>query len=93
MACLQVKLCVAISERFRKRIWYLRALYECSGLLTLLAVLYAYALNIRRAVKIWTICLAVFARLTSVTNGRTENIMTAYMYTSLPITPTSPAEN
>ena len=51
MACLRVKLCVAISERFRKRIWYLKALYECSGLLTLLAVLYAYALNIRRAVK------------------------------------------
>jgi len=30
MACLQIKLCVAISERFRKRIWYLKALYKMS---------------------------------------------------------------
>jgi len=29
MACLQVKLCAAISARFRKCIWYLKALYEC----------------------------------------------------------------
>jgi len=27
MACLQVKLCVAVSERFRKCNWYLKALY------------------------------------------------------------------
>jgi len=27
MACLQVKLCVAISERFRKCNWYLKALF------------------------------------------------------------------
>ena len=33
MAWLQVKLCVAIPERFRKRIWYLKTLYKCSGLL------------------------------------------------------------
>jgi len=32
MACLQVKLCVAISERFGKRSYYLKALYECPGL-------------------------------------------------------------
>ena len=31
MACLQVKLCVVISERFRKCNWYLKALYECPG--------------------------------------------------------------
>jgi len=35
MACLQVKRCVAISERFRKYIWYLKALYKCQGLLYL----------------------------------------------------------
>jgi len=34
MACLQVKLCVAISERFRKCIWYLNALYKCPGYFT-----------------------------------------------------------
>ena len=28
MAYLQVKLCVAITERFRKYIWYLKALYK-----------------------------------------------------------------
>jgi len=28
MACLQIKLCVAISENFRKCIWYLKALYK-----------------------------------------------------------------
>jgi len=33
MACLQVKLCVAISERFRKCSWYLKALYKSPGLL------------------------------------------------------------
>jgi len=34
MACLHVKLCVAISERFRKDIWYLKTLYKkCPGLL------------------------------------------------------------
>ena len=32
MACLQVKLCVAISERFIKYNWYLKALYMCPGL-------------------------------------------------------------
>ena len=31
VACLQVKLCVAISERFRKYVWYLKALYKCPG--------------------------------------------------------------
>jgi len=31
MVCLQVKLCVAISECFRKYIWYLNALYKCPG--------------------------------------------------------------
>jgi len=30
---LQVKLCVAICERFRKCIWYLKALYKCPSLL------------------------------------------------------------
>jgi len=35
MACLQVKLCVAISERFRKYIWHLKGLYKCPGLLIL----------------------------------------------------------
>ena len=38
MACMQEKLCVAISERCRKRIWYLKALYKCLGLLSLLFV-------------------------------------------------------
>ena len=33
MACLQVKLCVAIYERFGKCNWYLEALYKCPGLL------------------------------------------------------------
>ena len=33
MASLQVKLCVAISERCRKCIWYLNVLYKCPGLL------------------------------------------------------------
>jgi len=33
MASLQVKLCVVISERFRKYVWYLKALYKCPGLL------------------------------------------------------------
>jgi len=33
MAYFQVKLCVAISERFKKYIWYLKALYKCLGLL------------------------------------------------------------
>jgi len=33
MACLQVKLRIAISQRFRKRTWYLKALYKCPGLL------------------------------------------------------------
>jgi len=33
MAGLQVKQCVAISERFRKSIWYLKALYKCPALL------------------------------------------------------------
>jgi len=33
MACLQVKLCVAISKRFRKCIWYLKALHKYPGLL------------------------------------------------------------
>jgi len=33
LACLQLKLCDAISERFRKYTWYLKALYECPGLL------------------------------------------------------------
>ena len=28
VACLQVKLCVAISERFRKGIWHLKTLYK-----------------------------------------------------------------
>jgi len=41
MACLQVKLCVAISECFRKCIWYLEVLYKCPALLTLL-LLYFY---------------------------------------------------
>jgi len=35
MACSQVKLCVAISERFRKCIWYLKALFKYPGLLLL----------------------------------------------------------
>jgi len=35
MACLQVKLCVAISERFRKYIWHLKGLHKCPGLLIL----------------------------------------------------------
>jgi len=33
MACLQVKLCYAISERFRKCIQYLKELYKRPGLL------------------------------------------------------------
>jgi len=33
MACLQVKLRVAISERFRKYAWHLKALYKCPALL------------------------------------------------------------
>ena len=33
MAFLQVKLCDAISERFRKCIYYLKAIYKRSGLL------------------------------------------------------------
>jgi len=33
MACLQVKLCIAISERFTKCIWYLKSLFKCPGLL------------------------------------------------------------
>ena len=33
MACLQVKLYVAMSDCFRKCIWYLKALYKCPGLL------------------------------------------------------------
>jgi len=36
MAYLQVKLCLAITERLRKCIWYLKALYKCPCLLTLL---------------------------------------------------------
>jgi len=28
IACLQVKLCVATSERFGERIWYLKSLYK-----------------------------------------------------------------
>jgi len=32
MACLQVKLCVDISERFKMH-WYFKALYKCPGLL------------------------------------------------------------
>ena len=39
MACLQVKLCVAISERFGER--YLKPLYKCPGLLYLLYSLYS----------------------------------------------------
>ena len=39
MACLQVKLCVAISECFRKCIWYLKALYKCPDLLYFLLYL------------------------------------------------------
>jgi len=35
MTCLQVKLCDAISERFRKCTWYLSALYKCPGILPL----------------------------------------------------------
>ena len=35
MACLQVKLCVAVSERLRKHTWYLKALYKCPDLLLL----------------------------------------------------------
>jgi len=31
--CLQVRLCVAVYERFRKYTWYLKALYKCLGLL------------------------------------------------------------
>jgi len=38
MTCLQVKQCVAISERFRKCIWYLKALYKCPGLLLMVAL-------------------------------------------------------
>jgi len=32
LECLQVKLCVALSERFRKCNWYFKALYKCPGL-------------------------------------------------------------
>jgi len=41
MACLQVKLYVAISERFRKCNWYLKALYKCPGLLYFFTILYS----------------------------------------------------
>jgi len=41
MACkLQVKLFVAISERFRKCSWYLKALYKCPALLYFYFTLY-----------------------------------------------------
>jgi len=40
MACLQVKLCVAIPERFR--IWYIKALGKCPGLLSLLTIVAEY---------------------------------------------------
>jgi len=33
MACLQVKMRVAISECFGKCIWYLKVLYKCPGFL------------------------------------------------------------
>jgi len=39
MACLQVKLCVAISERFRKHIWYLKTLYKCQVCFALLYII------------------------------------------------------
>ena len=38
MACLQTKLCVAISERFRKCIGILRRFTKCPGLLYLLCI-------------------------------------------------------
>jgi len=41
-ARLQVKLCVAIAERFRKCNWYLKTLYKCPDLLTVRHV------NVRR---------------------------------------------
>jgi len=41
ISCLQVKLCVAISEHFRKSISYLKALYKCSGLLFLYSFIHA----------------------------------------------------
>jgi len=45
MACLKVKLCVAI-ELFRKYIWYLKALYKCPDLLfTLLYFLFRIILD------------------------------------------------
>jgi len=50
MACLQVKLCVAISEHFRKCFWYLKALLKCRGLLrftyfALLATTFCFCLT------------------------------------------------
>jgi len=33
IACLQVKLCVVISERFEKCSWCLKELYKCPGVL------------------------------------------------------------
>jgi len=48
MACLQVKLCVAISERFGKCIWYLKALCRWEDLLTFLIYLFRkFHMNIR----------------------------------------------
>ena len=50
VACLQVKLCVAISERFRKCICYLKVLYSCPGLLYFTFTLHTFK-KIYSAVK------------------------------------------
>jgi len=69
MTCLQVKLCVAISERFGKYVSYLKALYKCPGLLfhfTLFTARRSYAsavlgvviLSVRPSVRL-SVCLSV----------------------------------
>jgi len=59
MACVQVKLCVAISQRFLKMLSYLKALYKCPGLLHFLLKVGRGLISDRNKVVARNHCLGV----------------------------------
>jgi len=60
MACLQVKLCVDTSERFRKYMWRLKALYKCRGLVLLLLYLTSATFGGEQFYRRLFVCLSVY---------------------------------